>query len=292
MHATDTTLSPVQSPAVPPALPPAPRYAPVEIAPDTFVVRATQGEGVGPVAVHLNAMVIRGTEPIVVDTGVPAFRDRYLDDIFSLVDPADVRWVFLSHDDVDHYGNLDALMDACPNATLLTSWFQWERLGNMPAIAPHRMRWLAVDERFEINGRTYAAVRPPLYDSPTTRGLLDTATGVYWSSDCFATSVPHALADVSELPEDEWVQACIGHAQLLSPWVGMVDRAAYHEEVERFARLDITTIASCHSPTIGADRLGRAIEMLHEVPSAPLMPSPGQELLDEIVAGALAEAVS
>ena len=264
------------------------RYAPVEIAPDTFVVRATQGEGVAPVAVHLNTMVIRGREPIVVDTGVPALRDRYLEDIFSLVEPDDIRWVFLSHDDVDHYGNLDALMAACPNARLLTSWFQWERLGNLPTIEPHRMRWLGVDERLEINGRTYATVRPPLYDSPTSRGLLDVATGVYWSGDCFATSVPHALVDVAELPEDEWVQACIGHAQLLSPWIGLIDRAAYHAEVERFARLGITTIASCHSPTIGGDRLGRAIEMLHEVPAAPLHPSPGQELLDDIIAGALA----
>jgi flavorubredoxin len=284
MLTTETTCSPVP--------PPPPRYAPTEIAPDTFVVRATQGEGVAPVAVHLNTMVIRGSEPIVVDTGVPAFRDRYLDDIFSLVEPEDVRWVFLSHDDVDHYGNLEALMASCPNATLLTSWFQWERLGNLPSVAPHRMRWLAVDERFDINGRTYAAVRPPLYDSPTTRGLLDTATGVYWSSDCFATTVPHALDYVDELPEDEWVDACIGHAQLLSPWVAMVDRAMYHAEVERFARLDIRTIASCHSPTISADGIGRAIRTLHEVPTAPLRPSPGQELLDEIVAGSLAAAAS
>jgi hypothetical protein len=100
------------------------------------------------------------------------------------------------------------------------------------------------------------------------------------------------LADVAELPEDDWVQACIGHAQLLSPWVSIVDRLAYHEEVDRFASLGITKIASCHSPKIGADRMGRAIEMLHEVPSAPRMASPGQELLDEIIAGALVEAVS
>lgn len=265
-----------------------PRHAPVEIAPDTFVIQATQGEGVAPVAVHLNAMVIRGREPIVVDTGVPALRDRYLEDIFSVVDPEDVRWVFLSHDDVDHYGNLDALMEACPHATLLTSWFQWERLGNLPAVAPHRMRWLEAGERFEANDRIYAAVRPPLYDSPTTRGLLDTATGVYWAGDCFATSVPHALPDVRELPEDEWVQACIGHAQLLSPWLGMVDGATFHAEVERFSRIGITTIASCHSPTITGERVGRAIEMLHAVPSAPQFAAPGQELLDAIIAGSMA----
>jgi flavorubredoxin len=27
--------------------------------------------------------------------------------VFSLVDPKDVQWIFLSHDDVDHSGNLD-----------------------------------------------------------------------------------------------------------------------------------------------------------------------------------------
>ena len=229
MTITDTTV------------PLAPHRPPVEIAPDTFVVQATQGEGVAPVAVHLNAMVIRGVEPIIVDTGVPALRDRYLADMWSLVDPEDVRWVFLSHDDVDHYGNLGPIMEACPNATLLTSWFQWERLGNLPDIAPHRMRWLEPDDSFEANGRTYATVRPPLYDSPTTRGLLDTATGVYWASDCFATTVPHGMADVSELAMDDWIGACYANAQQLSPWLSMVDRSTYRSAVERLASMGITT---------------------------------------------------
>lgn len=265
-------------------LPPmSPSYPPVEIARDTFVVQATQGEGVAPVAVHLNAMVIRGPEPIIVDTGVPTLQDRYLDDMWSLVDPEDVRWVFLSHDDVDHYGNVGAVMEACPNATLLTSWFQWERLGNLPGIAPRRMRWLEAEDTFEANGRTYATVRPPLYDSPTTRGLLDTATGVYWASDCFATSVPHALADVGDLPQLDWIGACYGHAQQLSPWLAVADRAKYHATVERLARLGITTIASCHSPTITGANVGRAFQMLDEVIDVPPIATPGQGLLDEII---------
>ncbi|HUF97774.1 MAG TPA: MBL fold metallo-hydrolase [Ilumatobacter sp.] len=261
-----------------------PYYPPIEIAPDTFVVQATQGEGVAPVAVHLNTMVIRGSEPIIVDTGVPALRDRYLDDMWSLVDPDDVRWVFLSHDDVDHYGNLGPIMEACPNATLLTSWFQWERLGNLPDIAPNRMRWLEPNDTFEANGRTYATVRPPLYDSPTTRGLFDTATGVYWASDCFATMVPHALGDVAELSADEWIGACYAQSQQLSPWLSMVDPSLFLASVERVARLGITTIASCHSPTITGPNVDRAFQMLRDVVDVPPIAVPGQELLDMIIA--------
>jgi flavorubredoxin len=279
------TPVPAAGPAGPP---PPPRHAPHQIAPDTFVIQAAQGEGVAPVAVHLNTMVIRGPEPIIVDTGVPGLADRYLEDMWSLVDPEDVRWVFLSHDDIDHFGNLEAVMAACPNAVLLTSWFQWERLGNMPAIPPWRMRWLEAGEAFEANGRTYVAARPPIFDSPTTRGLLDTGTGVYWASDCFATSVPRALPDVGEMDPEQWIDACFGHAQLTAPWLPLVDERRYHATVDAVADLNMTTIASCHSPTITGDNVERAFAMLHELPTAPLAPSPGQELLDEIIAQALA----
>lgn len=271
------TITDAPAPAVP-------YYPPVQIAPDTFVIQATQGEGQAPVAVHLNTMVIRGPEPILVDTGVPSLRDRYLDDMWSIVDPDDVRWVFLSHDDVDHYGNLEAVMEACPNATLLTSWFLWERLGNLPTIAPHRMRWLEPNDTFEANGRTYATIRPPVYDSPTTRGLFDTVTGVYWASDCFATSVPHALADVADLPEPEWIEGCYAHGQQISPWLQIVDTAKYHDSVQRLFDAEITTIASCHSPTITGANVARAERMLHDLIDVPPMQAPGQELLDEIVA--------
>jgi flavorubredoxin len=301
-----TDLIPASSgvPSAPPAAAPAPapapagppaesaRHLPVQIAPDTFVIQATQGEGVAPVAVHLNAMVIRGSEPIIVDTGVPSLGERYLADMWSLVDPEDVRWVFLSHDDIDHHGNLEAVMAACPNATLITTWFMWERMGNLPGIRPWRMRWVADGEAFEANGRTYAAIRPPLYDSPTTRGLLDTGTGVYWASDCFATTVPRGVADVAELDRDEWVDAMIANAHGLSPWVRQVEGREFHRAVDDLGRLDLTAIASCHSPTITGANLAVAREALHAAPTAPLAPMPGQELLDMIIAQALAEVPS
>ena len=70
-----------------------------------------------PLFVYLNSMVILGEEPMIVDTGTPANREQWLKDVFSLVEPEDVRWIFLSHDDVDHTGNLDEAMTACPNAS-------------------------------------------------------------------------------------------------------------------------------------------------------------------------------
>ena len=72
-------------------------------------------------------MVITGAEPVIVDTGTIANRKQWLEDAFSLVEPEDVRWVFISHDDIDHTGNLDEVMTVCPNATLVGSWALVER---------------------------------------------------------------------------------------------------------------------------------------------------------------------
>ncbi len=146
------------------------RHMPVQIAPETYVIQATYGEGTAPLAVHLNAMVIRGAEPIVVDTGAPVHRESYLEDLFGIVEPGDVRWVFISHEDVDHVGNLGAVMDACPNATMVTTWFMCERLGaGGLAVPPQRWLWFDDGDTFDAGDRRLAVVRPPLYDSPTTR---------------------------------------------------------------------------------------------------------------------------
>src|SRR4051812_20068477 len=83
----------------------------MRIAAETFVIHDHQGEGEGPVSVPLNSMVIRAVEAIVVDTGMADNRDQFLADVFSLVEPEDIRWVFISHDEVDHTGNLNALID-------------------------------------------------------------------------------------------------------------------------------------------------------------------------------------
>ena len=142
------------------------RLEPTEIAPETFLIHDHQGEGEAPVVVALNSMVIRAAEPVVVDTGMASNEQQYLDDVFSIVEPEDIRWVFISHDDVDHTGNLNALMAAAPNATAVISWFMVERMGSSLEVPPTRWRWLGDGGSFDVGDRTLQLVRPP------TCGLL------------------------------------------------------------------------------------------------------------------------
>lgn len=261
------------------------RHRPVEIAPDTFVIQATQGEGTAPLAVHLNAMLIRGAQPVVVDTGAPVHRDHYLEDLFSLVEPDDVRWVFISHDDSDHYGNAEAVMAACPNAALVATWFLCERLAAEGfSVPPTRWRWVGPGDALDVGDRVLQAIRPPLFDSPTTRGLFDPTTGVYWAADCYATPVLRGAAYVDELDPHFWEEGFTAFQTWNSPWVSMVDRAAFSEACAHIERLEVSTIAGGHTPTIGYGDVATAFRMLRSMPEATVPPQPGQPVLDEIVA--------
>lgn len=261
------------------------RIAPIEIARDTFVIHDAYSPPGAPGAVHMNAMLIRGAEPVVVDTGTPLNRAGYLDDLFSLVDPEDVRWVFVSHDDVDHYGNLHEVMEACPNATLVASWFLCDRLAvDRLDVPPFRWRWLNDGETLDVGDRTLAAIRPPLYDSPTTRGVFDPTTGVYWASDCYATPVGSPTAFVDELDPDAWEAGFMVFQTWNSPWSTMVDPIRFGEACAVIEQLGVSTIATCHSPTIGASQVARAFELLRAVPTAPVLAQPDQFALDQILA--------
>ena len=99
---------------------PAPRQRPLEVASDTFVIRALT-PSVGGSWTNLNSMVIRAAEPMIVDTGMVTNRETWFEDVFSLVSPDEVRWIFITHNDSDHAGNLVEALERCPNACVVSS---------------------------------------------------------------------------------------------------------------------------------------------------------------------------
>ncbi len=262
---------------------------PTRVDSDTWVIHQVQQALGAPLSVYLNSMVIAGEEPAIIDTGSLNNRSQWMDDVFGIVDPDDVRWVFLSHDDSDHTGNLVPVLEACPNATLVCSWALVERFSNAFGFPLQRCRWLNDGESIDLGDRRIAAMRPPVYDSPATRGFLDENSGVFWAADAFATPCPsQPVPTVADLDHDFWAQGMamfIHHA--LAPWVGIVDRGLYAAQVDRARALPMTAIASAHSPLIPSEKLEDAFDLLRGVPDAAVPPAPDQAVLDMALAAAV-----
>lgn len=263
---------------------PATRFAPTKIAADTWVIHQVQPALGQPLFVYMNSMVILGAEPVIVDTGTPANRQQWLEDVFSLVDPEDVRWVFLSHDDVDHTGNLDQVMEACPNAKLVCSWAIIERHTNCFDFPLTRCQWVMDGESLDVGDRTLQALRPPAFDSPTTRGLFDPKTGVYWAVDTFASPLPDPQMGIADLDPEFWRGGMSLFALgAVSPWLSMVDEGRYGRYVDRIQSLDITTIASCHSPVLEGRFIEQGFAHFRALPAVTPPVMPDQSILDQLI---------
>lgn len=266
-------------------IPPTLSVPPEQVAEDTWLVHQVQEALGAPLNVYINSMVIRGDEPVIVDTGTIANRRQWLEDTFTLVDPADVRYVFISHDDIDHTGNLAEVMTLCTNATLIASWSLVERHTSAFDFPIERCKWMNDGDHLDLTDRRLSFVRPPVYDSPTTRGVFDTATGVYWAADCFATPCSPGLeTEVAELDPEFWGQGLGMFAHhALSPWLAVVDHAAFNRTVDRVEALEPTTIVAAHSPIISAGSVAQALSMVRALPAVPAPPLPDQHVLDAIV---------
>lgn len=266
-------------------LPPTTYVAPTRIAADTYVIHQVQ-EALGqPLFVYLNSLVILGEQPVIVDTGTPGNRSQWMQDVFSIVEPSDVEWVFLSHDDVDHSGNLDQVMQMCPKAKLVCNWAMIERHSNCFNFPLERCRWIMHDESFDVGDRTLHAVRPPVFDSPTTRGLFDSKTGVYWAVDTFATPLPDPAVGIAELDPEFWQFGLTMFAfGAVSPWLSMVDADKFGRHVDAVRSLDITTVAGCHTPVIEGTLIDQAFAHVRAFPTVEPPPMPDQSILDQIIA--------
>ena len=252
---------------------------PLHLAGDAWLVRSlpeatlpgadpTDGS-CSPVRVHANAMVLTDGEPVLVDTGSQMARAEYWAQVESLLDPGDVRWVFLSHDDADHRGGLAEVLDRCPAATVVAGHRLVHRLTATEVLPAERCRWVEDGDVFDAGDRPLLAVRPPAYDVATSRGLFDATTGVYWGADCFGTPVPAEIDDVADLDDDVWVEGFTAFHLALSPWISDVDPIRWRQAVGRVASLGATTIASAHGPVIRGPRVGRALDLAFGLAGAP-----------------------
>jgi flavorubredoxin len=261
---------------------------PYRVADETFVVPwLLEAPPVGLFC--MNSLVIRGAEPMIVDTGSPANRQEWLDNLWSVVDPEDVRWIFLSHDDRDHAGNLVAVLEACPNATLLTTWFSVGRMAEEWMTPLDRCRFVNDGDRLDAGDRSLTAVQPPVFDNPTSRGIFDEQTGVLWAVDTFALPVSRPLEDAADIPDDEFTEGQLLGGRLVAAWHPWLDEQKYSAHVNKVQSMPIEVIVSCHAPAIRGDRIGRGFDILRTLPTADPWQAYGNADLDAWLAAMAGE---
>ncbi|WP_338672442.1 MBL fold metallo-hydrolase [Streptomyces sp. SCSIO 30461] len=253
-----------------------------KVRPDiTLLSDSLEVPGIGYLAV--NAYVLFAAEPVVVDTGLGLPDRDFPETLGSVIDPADVRWIWLTNPDRDHTGGLYALLAAAPRARVVCTFGTAGLLGCERPIPVKQLYLLNPGQSLAVGDRTLVGFRPPLYHNPTTVGFFDDHSGACFSSHCFAGPLPTAelaeAGDVSEVDPEDLEAAQLLWATIDSPWVQLVDPERFAAAFQPIRDRDPQLVLSSHlPPATGAT--GEMVDALCGVAGAAPWNAPDQAAME------------
>jgi glyoxylase-like metal-dependent hydrolase (beta-lactamase superfamily II) len=243
------------------------------------------GMGVLPV----NAFLLMAEEPVLIDSGVGLDADDFIAAASSVIDLERLKWVWLTHDDADHTGSLQRIMEAAPNATLVTHALGALRMSTWWPVPMERVHAVRPGDEIHVGDRTLSAIPPPLFDNPTTLGVLDQSTGSLFSADAFGAIIPEPTTHASDIPREALAGGMVGWAVADSPWAHILDRDAFGGVLDRVRKLQPTRIFSSHLPVADGTALEDMLTLLEGVPDAERFMPPDAEQFAAMIDAMAAE---
>lgn len=222
---------------------------PLKLSRDLFVLpSSTPAAGGRCLPVH--AFVLRGSHPVLVDTGVEREAGAFLEALDTVLDVRAIRTVLLTHEDADHAGALHELMRRAPEARLVTTGTGYGKLTAQTTFAPDRVDLVRPGTVLELGDRTITVLRPPMYDSPATLAFHDEGSRALFASDAFGAFLP-CVPELCESLDLETVGAGMSEfCRANSPWLALTDRRIYRRELHALSALDLDWVLPSHLPPI------------------------------------------
>jgi glyoxylase-like metal-dependent hydrolase (beta-lactamase superfamily II) len=258
---------------------------PQTVAPDTWILPAylpVPGFGSLPV----NAFVIRGAEPVLVDTGLAALGNEFMEALESIVDPDALRWIWVTHADADHVGNLARILAAARQARVVTTFLGMGKLA-MQGLSLERVHLLNPGQSLELADRRLTAFTPPSFDAPETTGLYDDRSRALFSSDCLGALLEAPVERAADLPEAALREGLVVWATVDAPWLCGLQAGRFAESAAAVRRFEPDAVLSSHLPP-ARGMLDVLLGHLDAARAASPFVGPDQAELERMMAEAMA----
>ena len=172
---------------------------------------------------HVSSYLVMGSEAtVLVDTGDPAHRDAVLAQLDHALAGRTLDYVFPTHPEIPHAGNLPVLLSRYPSAVVVGDVRDY--FLHFPEHA-HRLRNMLAGDSLDLGGRTFHFLPAYIRDLENTLWGYDSGAGVMFVSDGFSF-----IHDVPASAEDDEPVHLPGQCRLLSsemPAPPSVEQAAY-----------------------------------------------------------------
>jgi glyoxylase-like metal-dependent hydrolase (beta-lactamase superfamily II) len=253
------------------------------VAPDTTTFRSfapIPGLGILPINAHL----VHAPEPVLVDTSWVGVGDAYIDALQEAIDPVDLKWIWISHTDLDHVFNLERVLALAPNAKVVIAGLGAAKLGLRGNFDMSRLHVLEAGQRLDVGDRELVSIKPVIYDAPETNGFFDTKTRVLFSADAFGAVLDAPREETADIPEGVLCDGQTAWASVDAPWLGWADRTVFGALLSDIERLDPSTIISGHLPATSGPMIRRVLGNLLGAMGASRFGGPDRETIEGLFA--------
>ncbi len=238
--------------------------------------------GLGQLAI--NSFVLHGDVPVLVDTGPVVERESYLTALRSVIDPGDLRWIWLTHTDGDHIGALGQLLAEYPDVKVITTFLGVGIMSVSDPLPMDRVHLVNPGQSITLGSRTLTAFRPPTFDNPSTTGFVDTSSGVLFPADCFGALLQDVPQNAADLSAGDLREGQVTWATIDSPWLHEVDRGRLVHGLDAVAELEPSLILSSHLPAAPGSMIDQFLASLAAVPDVGPFVGPDQLALEQMLA--------
>lgn len=258
-------------------------FEPCKVAPDIDVIPSyfpIPILGLVPV----NAFILKAAEPVLVDTGLVPLSELFMEKLSCVIDPADLRWLWLTHADQDHIGSLQRILDIAPRVRIITTFLGVGKMSLFQPLPMDRVYLLNPGQSINVGDRTLAAIKPPSYDAPETTGFYDPKADAFFSSDCFGALMSEPAQIAGEMGDKKLQEGMVTWATVDSPWLHSVDRTVFDKTLNRIREISPRFILSAHLPA-ACDMTEELLGYLGTVPTAKPFVGPDQKALEAMLRG-------
>ena len=194
-----------------------------------------------------NAYLIKGEKVALIDTVKKGFTEEYFANIEQIVPLASVDYLIINHNEPDHSGSFEALLERAPNAKLICSASAVPFVRNI-LNTEAEITGIKDDFQLDLGGKTLTFKLTPYMHWPDTMMEFLIEDGILFSCDGFA---PHVCADsifADEVDEDIDHEFKYYFDAIMRPFAGYIRR-----NLPKLDGFDIKMVAPSHGTIFRED---------------------------------------
>ncbi len=191
-----------------------------------------------------NSYLVVGERVALIDAVKAGFEDQMLSSIREIVDPAQIEYLIVNHNEPDHSGSIDKLLELNPDLKLVCSKAAEPFLRNIVNNPAKEINAVKAGETIDLGGRTLELLSAPLMHWPDTMFTYCQEDAVLFSCDGYAAHYcPKAGESIFYRPDDPVIEheTRFYYDQIMRPFAPFSRRAT-----EAVLQREIKVVAPSH----------------------------------------------